>query len=214
VSRKIGVLSSFVTFALLVAAAAAQVPDPPLEDRPFELTADSVEYESGRRIYVARGNVRIVSGDTELTADWMAFSDVRSRGVAAGNVVYRAAGDVVLADFVEFNIDTRRGLLFDGRFRAGENQFRMEADEIVKHGDDTYSFEKGMFTTCRCPPGERDPWQIRAGSADLEVGGYGTVRNGTFEILGVPVCSSPSSATGAATASRSGCPSSGLRATT
>ena len=75
----------------------------------------------------------------------------------------------------------------DGRFRSGENQFRMEGDEIVKHGDDTYSFEEGMFTTCRCPPGERDPWQIRAGSADLEVGGYGTARNTTFEILGVPV---------------------------
>ncbi len=74
-----------------------------------------------------------------------------------------------------------------GRFRSGENQFRMEGEEIVKHGDDTYSFEKGMFTTCRCPPGERDPWQIRAGSADLEVGGYGTARNSTFEILGVPV---------------------------
>jgi lipopolysaccharide assembly outer membrane protein LptD (OstA) len=187
VSRKIGALSSFIACALMAAAAAAQLPDSSLEERPFELTADSVEYESERRIYVARGNVRIVSGDTELTADWMAFSDVRSRGVATGNVVYRAAGDVLVADFIEFNIDTRRGLLFDGRFRSGENQFRMEGDEIVKHGDDTYSFEQGMFTTCRCPPGERDPWQIQAGSADLEIGGYGTARNSTFEILGVPV---------------------------
>jgi len=187
VSRKIGALSSFIACALMATAAAAQFPDSSLEDRPFELTADSVEFESARRIYVARGNVRIVSGDTELTADWMAFSDARSRGVATGNVVYRAAGDVLLADFIEFNIDNNRGILFDGRFRSGENQFRMEGDEIVKHGDDTYSFEEGMFTTCRCPPGERDPWQIQAKSADLEIGGYGTARNSTFEILGVPV---------------------------
>ena len=186
-SRKIGALSSFIACALMAAAAAAQLPDSAQEERSFELTADSVEYESARRIYVARGNVRIVSEDTELTADWMAFSDARSRGVATGNVVYRAAGDVLVADFVEFNIDTRRGLLFDGRFRSGGNQFRMEADEIVKRGDDTYSFENGMFTTCRCPPGERDPWQIRAGSVDLEIGGYGTARNSTFEIFGVPV---------------------------
>jgi lipopolysaccharide assembly outer membrane protein LptD (OstA) len=173
--------------ALLAGVAAAQIPDSSLADQPFELTADSVEYESARRIYVARGNVRIVSGDTVLTADWMAFSDARSRGVATGNVVYRAAGDVLVAEFIEFNVDSRRGLLFDGRFRSGENQFRMEGDEIAKHGDDTYSFEEGMFTTCRCPPGERDPWQIRADSADLEIGGYGTARNSTFEILGVPV---------------------------
>lgn len=186
-SRKIGALSSFIACALMAAAAAAQLPDSSLAEQPYELTADSVEYENARRIYVARGNVRIVSGDTELTADWMAFSDTRNRGVATGNVVYRAAGDVLVAEFIEFNIETGRGLLFDGRFRSGENQFRMEGDKIVKHGDDTYSFEKGMFTTCRCPPGERDPWQIRAGSADLEVGGYGTAQNSTFEILGVPV---------------------------
>jgi lipopolysaccharide assembly outer membrane protein LptD (OstA) len=172
----------------MAGVAAAQIPDSSLEEQPFELTADSDEYESARRIYVARGNVRIVSGDTVLTADWMAFSDARSRGVATGNVVYRAPnGDVLLAEFIEFNIDTHRGLLFAGRFRSGENQFRMEGDEIAKHGDDTYSFEQGMFTTCRCPPGERDPWQIQADSADLEVGGYGTARNSTFEILGVPV---------------------------
>jgi lipopolysaccharide assembly outer membrane protein LptD (OstA) len=187
VSRKIGALSSFIACALMAAAAAAQLPDSSLEGQPFELTADSVEYERTRRIYVARGNVRIVSGDTELTADWMAFSDAQNRGVATGNVVYRAAGDVLTAKFIEFDIDSDRGLLFNGRFRSGENQFRMEGDEIAKHGDDTYSFEKGMFTTCRCPPGERDPWQIRAKSADLEVGGYGTVRNSTFEIFGVPV---------------------------
>jgi len=187
-SRKIGALSSFLVCALIAsAAAAAGLPDSSSDDRPFELTADSVEYESARKIYVARGHVRIVSGDTELTADWMAYSEAESRGVATGNVVYRSAGDELDAEFVEFNIDTHRGVLFGGRFRSGENQFRMEGDEIVKRGDDTYSFEHGMFTTCRCPPGERDPWQIRAESADLEVGGYGTARNSTFEVLGVPV---------------------------
>jgi len=187
VSGKITALSLAIACAVMAGAAAAQPPDSPGQGKGFELTADAVEYENARRIYVARGNVRIVSGDTELTADWMAFSDVRARGVATGNVVYRAAGDVLVATFVEFNIDTRRGILFDGKFRSGDNQFRLEGDEIVKHGDDSYSFEEGMFTSCRCPPGERDPWQIRASSADLDVGGYGTARNTTFEILGVPV---------------------------
>jgi lipopolysaccharide assembly outer membrane protein LptD (OstA) len=39
-----------------------------------------------------------------------------------------------------------------------------------------------------CPePDDRKPWQIEAGEADLEVGGYGTARNTTFDILEVPV---------------------------
>jgi lipopolysaccharide assembly outer membrane protein LptD (OstA) len=153
----------------------------------FELTADAVEFESARRIYVARGNVRIVSGDTELSADWLAYSETHRRGVATGKVVYRADGDEVFAKFVEFDIENDRGILFAGRFQPDAGQFRMEGDEIIRHADDSYSFERGMFTTCQCPPGERDPWQIRAESADVEIGGYGTARNTTFEILGVPV---------------------------
>ena len=44
-----------------------------------------------------------------------------------------------------------------------------------------------MFTTCRCPKeGGRDPWRIRAREADLEIGGYGTVRDATIDVLGVP----------------------------
>jgi lipopolysaccharide assembly outer membrane protein LptD (OstA) len=182
----VGALALLVACSVMAAAASAQLPDLPDADRPFELTADSVEYESARSVYVARGNVRIVSGDTELTADWMAFNDERDRGIATGGVVYRAGEDELVAGFVAFNIDSRRGILFDGQFVSDEEQFRMEGREIVKRGDDSYSFEKGMFTTCRCLPGERDPWQIRAGSADLEVGGYATARNTTFEILGVP----------------------------
>ncbi|TDJ14746.1 MAG: hypothetical protein E2O66_02480, partial [Deltaproteobacteria bacterium] len=42
---------------------------------PVELEADSLEYESGRDLYVARGNVRIQQGDNVLTADWAAFSN-------------------------------------------------------------------------------------------------------------------------------------------
>ena len=186
-ARRIGALAWFASCALLAGVASGGIEDRSIVREAFELTADTVEYEAPREIYVARGNVRIVSGDTELTADWMAFNDQSRRGVATGNVVYRAGSDVLLAEFIEFNVDSERGILFDARFRSGENQFRMEGDQIVKRGDDTYSFERGMFTTCRCPPGERDPWQIQAKSADLEVGGYGTARNSTFEILGVPV---------------------------
>lgn len=33
----------------------------------------------------------------------------------------------------------------------------------------------------------RDPWEVKAAEADLEVGGYATARNTTFDVLGVPV---------------------------
>jgi hypothetical protein len=77
-------------------------------------------------------------------------------------------------------------VLFDARL-DGSSQFRMSGAEIAKTGQQTYHFEKGRFTTCRCPDGGREPWEIKADRADLEIGGYGTARNTSFEVLGVPV---------------------------
>jgi len=188
VSRKIGVVAGVIVWLLMAIAPGIRAASLPARDKPFELTADSVEYEQRRSLYVARGNVRITSKGSELTADWMVFNDKVGRGAATGNVVFKTSDDVLRARFIEFNIDTERGILFGAAFDSEKDQFQLRGEEIVKHGDDTYSFENGTFTTCECPdPEDRDPWRIKAGSAQLEVGGYGTARNTTFEILGVPV---------------------------
>jgi lipopolysaccharide assembly outer membrane protein LptD (OstA) len=153
----------------------------------FEVTADSLEYERGRDVYVAHGNVRLVQQGKTLTADWISFSRRGGRGVASGNVVYSDGTDSVFSDFVEFNITTLQGVLLMAHFDASKNRFRMEGEEIVKTGDRTYTFERGRFTTCRCPDETADPWEIRAESADLEVEGYAVARNTTMNILGVPI---------------------------
>lgn len=186
--RKIGVVAGVVGWLLLAGVPGASAAGHPGRSQGIELTADSVEYEQARSLYIARGNVRISAKDTELIADWMVFNQEIGRGAATGNVVYKTPRDVLRSRFVEFNIDSQRGILFEAAFDSEKNQFRMQGAEIVKHSDDSYSFERGTFTTCECPdPEDRDPWRIKAGSAQLEVGGYGTARNTTFEILGVPV---------------------------
>jgi len=156
-------------------------------DEPFELSADSVEYDRPRDLYIADGAVEIRQGDRTLTADWMAFSNTTQRGVASGSVTFREGDETLVTSFAEFDIATMQGVLFDAHLEAGKSQFRMSGAEIAKTGRETYRFEKGRFTTCRCEPGERDPWEIKAEHADLEIGGYGTARNTTFEVLGVPV---------------------------
>ncbi len=187
-SRKIGMVAGVVAWLLLAGVPGSLAAGVPGRSQSFELTADSIEHEQGRSLYIARGNVRITSKDTELTADWMVFNNEIGRGAATGNIVFSNSGNVLHARFIEFNIDTQRGILFGAAFDSEKDQFRMQGAEIVKHSDDTYSFEHGTFSTCECPdPRDRDPWTIQAGSADLEVDGYATARNTTFEILGVPV---------------------------
>ena len=173
--------------ALFVVGPALAAFDTSFGDAPIEVTADNLEYERARDVYVARGNVRLRQEGKTLTADWMSFSRRGGRGVARGNVVFSSGTDTLFSNFVEFNIVTLQGVLLRARFDASENRFRMEGDEIVKTGDRTYTFEGGRFTTCRCPNDTADPWEIRAASADLEVEGYAVARNTTMNILGVPI---------------------------
>ncbi len=153
-----------------------------------EIEADSVEWDASRELYVARGNPAVLRQDIrELSADFIAYSEVTRRGVASGNVFFTDGEDTLTASFIEFDIDTLQGVMFDAEFvNAGTLELR--GREIQKTGERTYSFTDGEFTSCRCPDDEdREPWQLAAGSADLEVEGYGTVRNTTLEILGVPI---------------------------
>lgn len=167
--------------------------EPSAEDRSAEIpnlniTADTIDYEAQRSVFVARGNAHVSQDGRTLSADWMTFSSLTRHGIAAGNVVLVDGDDVLHASFIEFNIDSLEGLVFDGRIVSGTTGFRLDGAEIRKTGASTYEFEDGTFTTCQCPEeDETDPWTIHADQADLEVGGYAVARNTSFEILGVPV---------------------------
>lgn len=157
-------------------------------DEPVTITADVLEYESQREVYVARGNVVIVQGDRTLKADWVAFNPDTGAGVASGNVELVDGDDTLRADFVEFNTENLQGVMQGGSLDSPGDQFRTSGREIEKTGENTYIIREGVFTTCRCPKdGETDPWQIRAEEAEIEIDGYGTVKNATFDVLGVPI---------------------------
>jgi lipopolysaccharide assembly outer membrane protein LptD (OstA) len=156
-------------------------------DTPFDITADTVEYESDRDVYIARGNVVITQPGRSLTADWVAFSSETRQGIATGNVVVAEAEDLLYADVLSFEIDTLNGIVFDGFIDARGSGFEMTGETIYRKGEETYTFDEGTFTTCRCPEEGREPWQISAKTADIEVGGYATTRNTSFDILGFPV---------------------------
>ena len=170
-------------------AAEAQLPklDFDAGEQPFELEADTVEYDRGLDLYVASGSVVIRQGERTLSADWMAFNKTTQRGVASGRVTLVEGGDTLHTSFAEFDVANMQGVLFDARLDSESSQFKMSGSEIAKTGEQTYHFEKGRFTTCRCEGDGREPWEIKADRADLEIGGYGTARNTSFEVLGVPV---------------------------
>jgi lipopolysaccharide assembly outer membrane protein LptD (OstA) len=154
----------------------------------MDVTADEVEYQADRDIYVGRGHVVITQGGKTLTADHVLFSNKTRQGVATGNVVVKDGTDELHAPFLQFNIDTVEGVVYDGELDSPGGGYRMQGREVRKTGPNSYSFVGGRFTTCRCPEKtDRDPWAVRAQKADLDLDGYGRARNSTLEILGVPV---------------------------
>src|SRR5262245_3174533 len=179
-------LGSALLVALRVAAGSAETPPEPAR-RTWDITADSISYEKDRDVYVARGNVRIVQPGRELTADWVAFSNTTRRGVATGHVVIEDEGQRLDADVIQFQLDDLRGILLGGRLAGKNTPFLATGEEERKAGDREYEFLAGTFTTCRCAPGETEPWVLRAEEAELEIGGYGTTRNTVLDVMGVPV---------------------------
>ena len=134
------------------------------------------------------GRVTVRQKGRELTADWVAYSRETRRGVASGDVEISDGVETLYAEFLEFDVDTLEGVLFGAEFRGAESPFALRGAEVARTGERTYRFREGRFTTCRCPDDEaRKPWEVKAEEADLEIEGYGTVRNSTFEVFGVPV---------------------------
>jgi LPS-assembly protein len=162
------------------------------DDLPYQISANSVSYEEERELYEASGDVRIEQQGRLLTADWILFSGRTQIGVAAGNVVIREAGDVVQAEFAWVDLASLRILAENASVDSARPGFLITGDELEKIGDQSYRVERGIFTTCRCPPGSSPrPWDIRATETNIRVGGYAVARNVTFRTLGVPVLYTP-----------------------
>ena len=182
------ILVSAVLTLLLAGTNALAEPDRDRMEEPFEITADEIRYDETQGLYVADGRVRIVQGERRLRARWVAFSTRTRLGAAEGDIELIDAGDELRAQFMVFDVDTLQGMLYQGEIDAGSRGFRVQAREMIRTGPQTFETRDGVFTTCRCPDEDaKPPWTIKAGDADVELGGYGTVTNGTFNVLGVPV---------------------------
>lgn len=163
-----------------------------LAEGSIEIHADYLEYERGRGLYTARGNVVVQQAGRTIRADWVSFNQITGVGVASGNVVVEEKGNTLRASFIEFDVYGVRGVVRDGSFESSAGQFRATGKVIEKTGEDTYAFTEGVFTTCRCPDEEdTPPWQVKAEEAEVEIGGYAVVEDTSVEIQGVPVAWMP-----------------------
>jgi len=153
----------------------------------INVTADKLSTGNGSNQIDATGNVEIKRGETTLKADEVrinrATQDVEAKGKVSVN---DPEWKVKSAGSIQLNLEKETGEIQDGDLFLEDGHLSLSGRRFQKLGGQTYHVDDGFFTTCLCESGRPD-WKFSAEQMDLALDGVGTVKNGYFYILDVPV---------------------------
>jgi hypothetical protein len=65
--------------------------------------------------------------------------------------------------------------------------FRMEGAELTRTNGNDFRAYEGLWTPCRCGPGETPAWAFRSERMDAQIEGYADMRHAVLEVAGVPI---------------------------
>jgi LPS-assembly protein len=184
-------MAALVGTVLIVAGLgrAAQVTSPGAQDPSSEInvTADKLTTGNGANQIEATGNVEIKRGGMTLKADEVRMNRATQDTEAKGNVtVDDPEWKVKSADSIQMNLETETGEIHNGDLFLENGHVSLTGRRFQKFGGQSYRVDDGFFTTCLCESGAPS-WKFYAEQMDLALDGVGTIRNGYFYIMDVPV---------------------------
>jgi LPS-assembly protein len=157
-----------------------------VEGQKITVTADEISYEQTTNSIIARGNVVVTSGATELRADEVRLNRATNEADAQGNVRITDPEGTVTADTVHLNLDEETGWLMDAEIHSRRFGYSLWGGRVEKGLGQSCHIENGTFTTCHCAEGPPS-WSISGKQLGVTLGGYGTLRGGTFKVLDIPI---------------------------
>ena len=153
----------------------------------INVTADKLTTGNGSNQIEATGNVEIKRGGMTLKADEVRMNRVTQDTEAKGKVtVDDPEWKVKSADSIQMNLEKETGEIHNGDLFLEDGHVSLTGRRLQKFGGQTYHVDDGFFTTCLCESGAPS-WKVSADQMDLELNGVGTIRNGYFYIMDVPV---------------------------
>ena len=155
-----------------------------MEDLPWELRADEVEYDPGSKTYIARKGVTISRGNKKVSADFIRFDRINMRAFAEGNVVMSTGSDTLTGKRIEIDLKDETGVVYQGSIFFRQSHFYIKGGEIRKVGENDYLARKASLTSC---DGDSPDWKITAQKLDITVEGYGTLTHGALWVKDIPV---------------------------
>jgi LPS-assembly protein len=153
----------------------------------INVTADKLSSGDGSNQIEATGNVEIKRGGMTLKADEVRMNRATQDTEAKGKVtVDDPEWKVKSADAIQMNLGKETGEIHNGDLFLEDGHVSLTGRRFQKFGGQTYHVDDGFFTTCLCESGAPS-WKFSAEQMDLALDGVGTIRNGYFYILDVPV---------------------------
>ncbi len=180
-----------LSFLLVWPAAAAEVQlfkAEAIEGGPWTLKADTVVYHTAEQTYEASGRVEIRQEERRLTADYVKVHVPTKIAEIRGNVVMVLGDDILTGEYGQFNLVTRCGELAEARIFMKRNHFHIDSALIRKTGEDTFTAEKSVVTTCDA---DVPAWSFYCRELAVKVDGYAVSKGTAFRLLGVPVAYLP-----------------------
>lgn len=158
---------------------------PGKSDEPIHLKADQLEYLKETDLYIAQGDAEVVQGSMRLTADTLRLDGKTGKLLGLGHIHYFDGENTIEAERIEVNVDTKLGIIYNGKIFLKAENYYIEGEEIIRHTLDHYELKTSAFTACDCQ--ENPAWRIRASTLDLTVDEYLSAKNARFYVKEVPV---------------------------
>jgi len=173
------------SWAQSVQRGTAKVGQEPAQE--INLTADKLGFGDGGSQIEASGNVEITRQQSTFKADEVRMNretqDMDAKGhVSMSDPEWR----VKSADAIKMNLEKETGEIQNGDIFLEQGHVSMSGRRFQKFTGQSYHIDEAFFTTCLCESGAPS-WRISGESMDLSLEGTGTIRNGYFYILDVPV---------------------------
>lgn len=175
----------FTLFTLQLAIAADDEPN-----KPWQVSADSLEYLDEKNVYVAEGNVILQKGNRKITADKVSFDSRYKSAWAEGNVLIEDGQNTLEAERIEIDLDSQIGSVHMGHLFTQDGNFHIRGDWMEKIGAAIYKSRRAAFTTCDNTE-TVPPWRITGHNVTVDLEGYATGWHGILWLWRLPVLYSP-----------------------
>ncbi len=155
---------------------------------PFDISADTIDFDTSGSVLEATGNVIISYSSLIAEASIARVDTLKNEAELREDVRISDINSDLTAETARINLDTGEGHLEEVSLFFAEGDYRVSAREVNRSPTDEFTFKDTTLTTCICPDGDDcPPWSMYARDAKIERDGYGQAWGSTLRVYDVPV---------------------------